>query len=84
MSKRPKNQAPNREITDLRARLRLPETRAQTIKRLAELYAQTGTIALTAEVYGVSRETLTRCVADYPELKTEIDRIRESKLAVKG
>lgn len=78
-----KNMAPNREITDLRSRLRLPETRAQTIAAVARSYQRLGTIEATAAEHGVSRETLTRCEAAYPELKAAIDRIREARLVLR-
>lgn len=74
----------NREITDLRCKLRLPESRTAAIETITRAYAKTGDMGAAAQELGVSKSTLDRCKATYPELARAIDRIREARAAVKG
>jgi AraC-like DNA-binding protein len=74
----------NHELTDVRARLRLTETRAKMIEDLVQVYAKTGSLKATAEHFGVSEKTLSRAKRDYPKLADRIDAIRSALDAIRG
>lgn len=75
---------PNREMTDLRARLRVDSTRAQAFLDVQDAYRLAGTVGGAAVRLRVSRETLTRCIKAYPELDRAIQMLRDMRDVIRS
>lgn len=69
------------QTSDLRARLRVPETAQDTIDLIVLAYGETRHMGQVAERMGVTRRTLERAIKDFPDLKSALDKTREALIA---